>query len=540
MMFVIDPRPRYEYYTPYTASLSRDHYLGAALAQAEEARRAKEARARRQQEYRQLLQRQAFLDALPIQMPGALELDDTYESPLSSTATGQGYPWHAPTYFNWGPIDHNCGNPYFGQGNCPYAQNSAELHAREREDGFSMKETLEHKPSQSHRYRFTTTNPNPRTSTSCPISTPNKDLETKGKSKQVGANAPSPANELESASEFGTDSEVERATDPRALQKSISRIAEIETSFEKLENEFVFPDELDFEPSSLPELKLAYTSRNAPVRYYDHALQELLSELDTVASYGSARVREARRAIVNRVERALERLEEEIERKKEVATWKISKAANDVASLEEREGEEGDEVIEGGSLKMNDEMTSGPTESESAAAGDTDKAKEEKRDDGMEKGEPLTERHDELDIGDAPDTDMVEPATIPTHSTSAHETGTMMEPVSPDVETVAASVTTNGQVDAACTPDEVAITSSLRFIPTSPSVEVGRSSESHPIEDTEADAFLLSQSLSSSPPSPTTASSASTSSDVAEDALLVEMPDNELEQDEDAWVDVEA
>ncbi|KAI6045023.1 hypothetical protein EDC04DRAFT_2638053, partial [Pisolithus marmoratus] len=533
-MFVIDPRPSYEYYDmPYISSpWTRDHCFGGALAQAEAARRAKHAR--KQREYHQRLQRQALLGALRAQMPGgfALDDDDEYDPPLSPNPPRQGYPWHAPTYFDWGRGNH-CNNPYFAHGSCP--QNLAELRTRAREDGLGMKETLGRaEPSPPDRHRPAPTDS--QMSTSRPISIPIEDLESKGKSKQVGMDVPSPADELTSASESETDSEVERATDPRAIQESISSIAEIDASFEKLENEFVFPDELDFESSSLPELKLAYTSRNAPVRYYDHALQELLSKLDAVPSYGSARVREARRAMVTKVERALERLEEEIEGRKDVATWKMSKAANGVAVLEEQEGDEGKEVVEGGDVEMDDEVTGG--QSESAAAGNAGEGEEEvKRDDRMENGGSPTERQDELDVEDALDTSTAEPAASLSHSTSALETG---------VETVPlplAPVTTNGQADATRTRGEVTIVSSTSEEDTSDTSEpVELMPTGHPLEsllsmeDVEADAFLLRQP--SSPPSPTAVSSASTNSDMEEEALLVEMPDNEHEHDEDTWVSV--
>lgn len=562
MMFVVDPRPSYEYYySPYTSPWTRDRYLGAALAQAEAARRAKETHARKQREHRHRLQRQALLDALHARMPGGFELDDvddSYEPPLTYNAPRQGCPWHAPTtsYPSWGRRGH----PYFAQGCCP--QNLAET--REIEDEPDMQETLvsvlrtdrqrassepqknkqgRAKPFPPHRRRSTATSPSePQRSTPHPIAIPIEDPEAKGKSKQVGMDVSSPTDEPSYISESGTDSEIERATDPRIIQESISSIAEIEASFEKLKNEFVFPSELDFESSSSPELKLAYTSRNAPVRYYDHALQELLSKLDAVPSYGSARVREARRAIVTKVEKALGKLEEDIEAKKEVAAWKLSKVANGVVVVEKPNSEGGDKSIEAGNV-----MPGSPTELL------TGEGEEEGRHaDRMAEDALSNERHDKPDMGDAADADVAEPATIPPHSTSAYETDTVIESVSNGVETTPSllvpSSTASNQAGAACTRDGATVVSSTSegrisdtTGPTSHSVEVGKPSESHPsVEDeVEVDAFLLSQS-SSSPPSPTAASSTSTTSDVEEEALLVEMPENEHEQDEDTWVDVEA
>lgn len=355
--------------------------------------------------------------------------------------------------------------------------------------------------------------------------------------------APSPTDEPSYTSESGTDSEIERATDPRATQESISSIAEIEASFDKLENEFVFPSELDFESSSSLELKLAYTSRNAPVRYYDHALQELLSKLDAVPSYGSARVREARKAVVTRIEKALGKLEEDIEAKKEVAAWRMSKVANSVVAEKEPDSERGDKLSEGGNV-----MPGSPTELL------TGEGEEEGRHaDRMAEDALSTNRHDNLDMEDAVDANMAEPATIPPPSTSTFETDAVIDSVSNGVETTPSllvpSSTASDHAGAACTRDGVPSTSeghisdttgATESMPTSHSVKTGKPSESHPtVEDeVEVDAFLLSQS-SSSPPSPTAASS-STNSDVEEEALLVEMPENEHEQDEDAWVDVEA
>jgi hypothetical protein len=54
------------------------------------------------------------------------------------------------------------------------------------------------------------------------------------------------------------------------------------------------------------ERRLTYTARNAPVRYYEHALSALLGQLDAIESSGSERVRERRKEVVGRVEKALE------------------------------------------------------------------------------------------------------------------------------------------------------------------------------------------------------------------------------------------
>ncbi|KAF9243915.1 hypothetical protein BU15DRAFT_59744 [Melanogaster broomeanus] len=71
-----------------------------------------------------------------------------------------------------------------------------------------------------------------------------------------------------------------------------STIDDIDATLRTLESEFEFPEELDFAPSADgTDLKLAYTSRNAPLRFYDHALSDLLSGLDAIPSYGSKKKR---------------------------------------------------------------------------------------------------------------------------------------------------------------------------------------------------------------------------------------------------------
>ncbi|KAF5361701.1 hypothetical protein D9758_007349 [Tetrapyrgos nigripes] len=115
--------------------------------------------------------------------------------------------------------------------------------------------------------------------------------------------------------------------------KSMQTVQSIDAAFHALESDFVFPSQLDFtptpsrDPSPSPSpapsaepssptstiLKLAYTSRNQPVRYYEQTLSALLTQLDGVESYGNDEVRARRKDVVGRVERALEELEEEIE-----------------------------------------------------------------------------------------------------------------------------------------------------------------------------------------------------------------------------------
>ncbi|KAJ4485542.1 hypothetical protein J3R30DRAFT_3440314 [Lentinula aciculospora] len=114
--------------------------------------------------------------------------------------------------------------------------------------------------------------------------------------------------------------------------KAIESIRGIEASLIAIQDEFEFPSEVDFSPSpsrssspvrddvsfasesDTPTLrKLAYTSRNHPIRSYEQALSKLLVQLDEIESHGNADVRLSRKAVVARVEDALEELEQKVE-----------------------------------------------------------------------------------------------------------------------------------------------------------------------------------------------------------------------------------
>jgi hypothetical protein len=108
--------------------------------------------------------------------------------------------------------------------------------------------------------------------------------------------------------------------------ESMNAVHNIQAAFETLSSDFSFPSRLDFTPtSSVPSSphvsdsesvstsRLAYTSRNAPVRYYEQALSALLSQLDAVESWGNEEVRIVRKEIVARVETALEEVEKEVQ-----------------------------------------------------------------------------------------------------------------------------------------------------------------------------------------------------------------------------------
>ncbi|KAF9011014.1 hypothetical protein BDZ89DRAFT_1077944 [Hymenopellis radicata] len=106
------------------------------------------------------------------------------------------------------------------------------------------------------------------------------------------------------------------------LATSLATVNRIETAYRSLIDEFTFPDHLDFTPISSPASsdteqsltsRLAYTARNAPLRYYEQALSGLLAELDSVESFGHEELRAKRKEVVGLVEGALEDLEREVE-----------------------------------------------------------------------------------------------------------------------------------------------------------------------------------------------------------------------------------
>jgi hypothetical protein len=124
-----------------------------------------------------------------------------------------------------------------------------------------------------------------------------------------------------------SDSEEEPSASPAQIDSSLSQITSIASRLETLITNFQFPAELDFSPERSPspsysaldtndEFALTYTQTNAPLRAHEHALSLLLSELDNVSSFGSRVVKDARRAVVARVEGALEKLEEGVEERR--------------------------------------------------------------------------------------------------------------------------------------------------------------------------------------------------------------------------------
>ncbi|TBU59990.1 hypothetical protein BD310DRAFT_976159 [Dichomitus squalens] len=100
----------------------------------------------------------------------------------------------------------------------------------------------------------------------------------------------------------------------RARKLSLAEIKEVEDALRKLETTFEFPAQLDFVSDPLPSPSaLGYTTNNAPVHAYEHALNQLLTRLDGVESNGDDEVRGRRREVVKEVERALEAMERRVE-----------------------------------------------------------------------------------------------------------------------------------------------------------------------------------------------------------------------------------
>ncbi|KAK7468434.1 hypothetical protein VKT23_002947 [Stygiomarasmius scandens] len=149
-------------------------------------------------------------------------------------------------------------------------------------------------------------------------------------------------------------SESTDTTEPTSADvlKSMETVRNIEASFLTLQSDFVFPSQIDFTPTSSRSpsptrssdnepltptsdstiLKLAYTSRNHPVRYYEQTLSALLTRLDDVQSFGNEQVRTLRKEVVGRVKKAIDELEGEIE-----GRWrsKVAKEARETRETEE-------------------------------------------------------------------------------------------------------------------------------------------------------------------------------------------------------------
>ena len=144
----------------------------------------------------------------------------------------------------------------------------------------------------------------------------------------TSSTSPSGENEKGKAKADGTSETPTKATVTSLdILKSMEQVRNIEAAFVVLESDFVFPSQLDFNhgvrsPFNTPTSsdtegsatsRLAYTSHNHPVRFYEQALGALMAQLDAVESFGNEELRSSRKEVVERVERALEELEREVE-----------------------------------------------------------------------------------------------------------------------------------------------------------------------------------------------------------------------------------
>lgn len=117
----------------------------------------------------------------------------------------------------------------------------------------------------------------------------------------------------------------------KAAPSPVNVIQDIRSALTSLCSGFTFPPSLDFsddEPDGL-----AYTPTNAPVRVYEHALDNLLAQLDAVETDGDEEVRVVRRAAVKEVEKAIEDVERRISEAREG-----SKPGSDVSAGAPAEG----------------------------------------------------------------------------------------------------------------------------------------------------------------------------------------------------------
>ena len=149
---------------------------------------------------------------------------------------------------------------------------------------------------------------------------------------------------------------------------SFKTIQDIRASLTKLSADFSLPSSLEF--SDDEEDGLAYSSTNAAVRLYEHALDDLLVQLDAVESDGDEEVRELRRSAVKEVEKAIEDVERKVREAREVVE-ESKKYDAEVAPV----ATSGSEVDINDLFAQDDEVVGQP-ESESVAAVDDSKPQE--------------------------------------------------------------------------------------------------------------------------------------------------------------------
>jgi hypothetical protein len=113
----------------------------------------------------------------------------------------------------------------------------------------------------------------------------------------------------------GSDPQEELSASPAQVASSLSRISSVTARLETLLTAFQFPAELDLSPAlgAADVFALTYTPANTPVLGQAYALSLLFADLDNIPSFGSDVVRDARRAVVTRVDQALKELDKSVE-----------------------------------------------------------------------------------------------------------------------------------------------------------------------------------------------------------------------------------
>ncbi|KAF8061014.1 hypothetical protein FPV67DRAFT_1423604 [Lyophyllum atratum] len=147
-----------------------------------------------------------------------------------------------------------------------------------------------------------------------------------GSSSAASNSAGSSKGKAKAAETPATASPSATSATSKDVVNSMNEVHNIEAAFQALESDFTFPAHLDFlaahlatgSPASSDSeasatVHLAYTSRNHPVRFYEQALSALLTQLDSIDSFGNDDLRGMRKEVVDKVEKALGELEREVE-----------------------------------------------------------------------------------------------------------------------------------------------------------------------------------------------------------------------------------
>jgi len=140
---------------------------------------------------------------------------------------------------------------------------------------------------------------------------------------------------------LGQPTKAEPSSPAKKSDPRLTSVEAIQSSFEDLRSNFVFPTEVSFNDSPSdgnPISKLAYSSINRPIREYEQALNKLIGQLDEISSSGNETLRLKRKQVVLDIEKAIEELEGQIE-----ARWVQTRARNtalpEVEHTPEKSGE---------------------------------------------------------------------------------------------------------------------------------------------------------------------------------------------------------